>query len=292
MRRTDIASGAELDERPDVTIEDVARLANRCRRVLLEMIYRAGSGHVGSSLSCMDLVSVLRFDQMRWSPDRSRPGSDVFVLSKGHAVPAWYAALIVAGDLSPEWIGRLRRIDSPLQGHPDRTRCELVDVSTGALGQGLSVAIGRAVGKRLAGQDSHVYCLVGDGECQEGQVWEALMYAGARGLAGLTLLVDHNGSQNDGPVERVLPLGSLPAKLQAFGWQVQEVDGHEHHAIRAALGAARRSARPTALIAHTRKGHLGRDRLVLGGSHGGVLTLDEFRAATNYLDAVGVEAAS
>ena len=293
MRRTDIVSGpADLAERPDVTVEDIARLANRCRQVLLEMIYRAGSGHVGSSLSCMDLVSVLRFDQMRWSADRSRTESDVFVLSKGHAVPAWYAALIVAGDLSPEWIGRLRRIDSPLQGHPDRTRCELVDVSTGALGQGLSVAIGRAVAKRLKGQDSHVYCLVGDGECQEGQVWEALMYAGARGLANLTLLVDHNGSQNDGPVERVLPMGSLPAKLQAFGWQVQEVDGHQHHAIRAALGAARRSPRPTALIARTRKGHLGRDRLVLGGSHSGVLTLAEFQAATSYLDVVDVETAS
>ncbi|WP_232665911.1 transketolase [Pseudonocardia sp. TRM90224] len=290
MRPIDVAP--ELDERRDMTVEDIARLANRCRQVLLEMIYRAGSGHVGSSLSCIDLLSALRFDQMRWAAGRSRTGSDVFVLSKGHAVPAWYAALIVAGDLSPEWIGRLRRIDSPLQGHPDRTRCELVDVSTGALGQGLSVAIGRAVAKRLKGEDSHVYCLVGDGECQEGQVWEALMHAGARGLPGVTLLVDHNGSQNDGPVEHVLPSGSLPAKLQAFGWQVQEIDGHEHHAIRAALGAARRSPRPTALIAHTRKGHLGGDRVVLGGSHSGVLTREEFHAATDYLDAVAVEAAS
>ena len=208
------------------------------------MIYRAGSGHAGSSLSCVDIISVLKFDQMRCPAGSPSSDRDVFVLSKGHAAPAWYAALIVGGDLPASEAGTLRAIDSRLQGHPDRTRLDLVDVSSGALGQGLSMALGRARGKRLKGQDSVVYCLLGDGECQEGQVWEALLYAGAHRVSNLVAIIDYNNSQSDGELDGVLPLQPLPDKLAAFGWHVQEVDGHSHRDLREAVRAARRDTAP------------------------------------------------
>ncbi|GAA4619900.1 transketolase [Actinoallomurus vinaceus] len=259
----------------------IARLATRCRLVLLEMIHRAGSGHAGSSLSCVDIISVLKFDQMEWTPDPS--AGDVFVLSKGHAAPAWYAALIVDGDLPAEDVGTLRALDSRLQGHPDRTRLDLVDVSTGALGQGLSVAVGRALGKRLHGRDATVYCLLGDGECQEGQVWEAFLYAGAHQVPGLVAIIDHNGSQSDGAVDDILPLRPLPDKLRAFGWQVDEVDGHDHGALRDAF-RRRAPDGPSAIIAHTRKGRLGPGRVLLNGSHGDLPSAAEYAAAVDFLE--------
>ncbi len=257
----------------------LARLATRCRLVLLEMIHRAGSGHAGSSLSCMDIIGVLRFDLL----DRS--AGDVFVLSKGHAAPAWYAALVVDGDLPAGEVGTLRRLDSRLQGHPDRTRLGLVDVSTGALGQGLSVAVGRALARRLRGRDSTVYCLLGDGECQEGQVWEALLYAGAHQVPGLVAIIDHNGSQSDGALDDILPLRPLPAKLRAFGWQVSEVDGHDHGALRDALRRCD-PARPAAVIAGTRKGRLGPGRVLLDGSHSDLPSAAEYAAAVGYLESL------
>jgi transketolase len=270
---------ADPAERADVA--RIARLATRCRLVLLEMIHRAGSGHAGSSLSCMDIVSVLKFDQMVWSADRSV--GDVFVLSKGHAAPAWYAALIIDGDLPAEEIGTLRALDSRLQGHPDRTRLRLVDVSTGALGQGLSVAVGRALARRLHGRDSTVYCLLGDGECQEGQVWEAFLYAGAHRVSGLVAIIDHNGSQSDGAVDDILPLCPLPDKLRAFGWHVDEVDGHDHAELRDAL-RRRKPDRPSAIIAHTRKGRLGPGRVLLDGSHSDLPSAAEYAAAVVFLE--------
>jgi transketolase len=263
----------------DAGVARLARLATRCRLVLLEMIHRAGSGHAGSSLSCMDIIGVLGFDLL----DRS--AGDVFVLSKGHAAPAWYAALVVGGDLPAGEVGTLRRLDSRLQGHPDRTRLGLVDVSTGALGQGLSVAVGRALARRLRGLDSTVYCLLGDGECQEGQVWEALLYAGAHQVPGLVAIIDHNGSQSDGAVDDILPLRPLPAKLRAFGWQVSEVDGHDHGALRDVL-RRRDPARPAAIIARTRKGRLGPGRLLLDGSHSDLPSPAEYAAAVGYLESL------
>jgi transketolase len=259
----------------------IARLATRCRLVLLEMIHRAGSGHAGSSLSCADIISVLKFDQMAWSTDRST--GDVFVLSKGHAAPAWYAALMVDGDLPAQEVGTLRALDSRLQGHPDRIRLGLVDVSTGALGQGLSVAVGRALARRLHGRDSTVYCLLGDGECQEGQVWEAFLYAGAHRVPGLVAIIDHNGSQSDGAVGDILPLCPLPDKLRAFGWHVDEVDGHDHAELRDAL-RRREPGRPLAIIAHTRKGRLGPGRILLDGSHSDLPSAAEYAAAVDYLE--------
>jgi transketolase len=265
-------------------LDRIGKLANHSRRVLLEMIHNAGSGHLGSSLSCMDIISVLKFDQMDWEAGRPRTDSDVFVLSKGHAVPAWYAALIVDGDLEAASAGTLRTIDSPLQGHPDRERFHLVDVSTGALGQGLSVALGRAQAKRLKGQDAMVYCIVGDGESQEGQIWEALLYAGVRNVSNLVLFVDYNKSQNDGALDDILPLHPLTEKLKSFLWHVQEIDGHSHLAIRDAIINARaNSAQPSVIVAHTRKGYLGRDRILLNGQHSGSLTDEELDSAVDYV---------
>jgi transketolase len=266
------------------TLNRIGELANRCRQVLLEMIYLADSGHVGSSLSCVDILSVLKFDQMDWEAMRSRVDSDVFVLSKGHAVPAWYAALIVSGELDRACVSTLRTLDSELQGHPDRNRCDLVDVSTGALGQGLSIGVGRAEAKRLKGQNSYVYCVVGDGEIQEGQVWEALMYAGVRHVSNLVLFVDYNRSQNDGALDEIMSLHPLSEKIESFRWHVQEVDGHSHAALRDAVIAAKNNGtQPSAIIAYTRKGYLGRDRVLLNGAHGGSLTLEEFEQAIEFL---------
>jgi transketolase len=267
----------------DADLARIAALATRCRLVLLDMIQRAGSGHPGSSLSCVDIISVLRFDVLHWVADRS--GGDVFVLSKGHAAPAWYAALVVAGDLPADEAATLRALDSRLQGHPDRTRLPLVDASTGALGQGLSMAAGRALGRRRKGQDGTVYCLLGDGECQEGQVWEAFGYAGARRLTNLVAIVDHNGSQSDGPVAEVLPLGPVADKLRAFGWDVREVDGHDHDAVRSAL-RRRDPGRPRVLVAHTRKGWLGRGRVLLGGSHSDLPSPAEYARVVAFLKAL------
>lgn len=267
-------------------VNRIARLATRCRLVLLDMICRAGSGHAGSSLSCVDIISVLRFDQMHWTAGLASTERDVFVLSKGHAVPAWYAALIVGGDLPPSEVGTLRAIDSRLQGHPDRTRLDLVDASSGALGQGLSMALGRALGKRLKGQDTIVYCLLGDGECQEGQVWEALMHAGAHRVANLVAIIDHNNSQSDGELDSILPLHPLPAKLDAFGCHVQEVNGHAHADLREAVRAARQEqSRPSVIIAHTRKGWLGGGRILLDGSHSAVPSAAEYAQAAAFLNA-------
>jgi transketolase len=264
--------------RSRLDLAELTRLADRCRQVTIEMIHLAGSGHLGSSLSCVDILTVLAFDQL----DR-RPGGDVFVLSKGHAVPAWYAALIVAGDLDAAAVTTLRTLDSRLQGHPDRSRLDLVEVSTGALGQGLSVALGRAEARRLRRQDSTVYCLAGDGELQEGQVWEAAMYAGARGLGNVVLVVDANGSQNDGPITLPLEPGPVFASL---GWHVSEVDGHAVADLRQALDAARQTPdRPSVVVARTVKGRLGPGRVLLNGAHSGVLTAEEFDLATEHLRA-------
>ena len=258
----------------------------RARQLLLEMIQRADSGHIGSSLSCVDIISVLKFGEMDWIAGRDRCNSDVFVLSKGHAAPAWYAVLMVSGELSMEYLGSLRKIDSPLQGHPDRIRNSLVDVSTGGLGQGLSVAIGRACAKKMKGQRSYVYCLIGDGECQEGQIWEAVMFAGARGVSNLIAFIDCNQSQSDGPVQEVLDIGPLAPKLSAFGWHVQLVNGHCHQELHDAAQAARaETRRPSAIIARTRKGHVDATTVACQGKHSGSITSEEVQQFTELLEA-------
>lgn len=258
-----------------LSLADLEEVARQVRIRIVQMIHRAGSGHVASSLSCADLVTALRFAIMAWEGPADR---DRLILSKGHAAPAWYSALLVAGDVDPSLVESLRVIDSPFQGHPDRLRLEYVDASTGALGQGMSLALGRALAIRLTGVDRRVFAILGDGECQEGQVWEALGFGAAHQVDNVTVFLDHNKAQSDGPLDDVMPLGDITAKFAAFGWDVQRVDGHDMRALtQAATAADTARGRPSVVICDTEKGHLSDGEIALDGSHGA--TFDDATAA-------------
>ncbi|MGE0043492.1 MAG: transketolase C-terminal domain-containing protein [Vicinamibacterales bacterium] len=228
-----------------------ARLfADLCRLNALYMITRAGSGHIGSSFSCLDIVSWLYLHELR---DPASGASDVFYSSKGHDVPGLYSVLIALGRLPFDRIHTLRRLDG-LPGHPD-VSIPAIEANTGSLGMGISKAKGIALANRLHGRDGRTYVLTGDGELQEGQFWESLVSAANHGLSGITAIVDHNKLQSDTFVARVSDLGDLEAKFASFGWHVARVDGHDPAAIEAALAGARADeARPSVIIADTVKG--------------------------------------
>ena len=237
---------------------ELERRANEMRSDIVRMIAEAGSGHPGGSLSCADILAALYFGGVL-DHDPERPDweeRDRFILAKGHAAPALYAALAQAGYIPREELATLRKLGSRLQGHPDSNQVPGVEVSTGSLGQGLSIAAGAAAGLRLDGAPQTVFALLGDGECQEGQVWEAAMFAAHRKLDNLVAIVDRNGLQIDGRTCDVCDPGDLGAKFAAFGWDVDEVDGHDLDALVAVLGAAKagRDGRPHAVIARTVKG--------------------------------------
>ncbi len=234
-------------------LEDKARLI---RIAILKMLTLAGSGHTGGSLSAADIVTALYFYKMRYNPkDPLWRERDRFILSKGHAAPLLYSVLSMAGYFDPELLKTLRKIGSPLQGHPNSKSLPGIEISTGSLGQGLSIANGIALGLRLDGIDSRVYCLLGDGELQEGQIWEAAMTAAHYHLDNLCAVVDNNGLQIDGPVKEVMRIDPLPQKWDAFGWHVIEIDGHNMEEIVNALDKAETIKRkPTLIIAHTVKG--------------------------------------
>ena len=237
---------------------ELERRANEMRRDIVSMIAEAGSGHPGGSLSCADILAALYFGGVL-EHDPLNPqweGRDRFILAKGHAAPALYAVLAQAGYFPREELATLRKLGSRLQGHPDSNQVPGVEVSTGSLGQGLSVAAGAAAGLKLDGAPQTVFALLGDGECQEGQVWEAAMFAAHRKLDNLVAIVDRNGLQIDGRTCDVCDPGDLGAKFAAFGWDVDEVDGHDLDALVAVLGAAKagRDGRPHAVIARTVKG--------------------------------------
>lgn len=270
---------------------DQARIADaaaRMRTGIIEMISAAGSGHPGGSLSAADIVATLYFGMMRHDPARpGDPARDRFVLSKGHAAPVLYAALAEAGYFGREHLGTLRTLGSMLQGHPDSTKTPGVEVSTGSLGQGLSIACGIALGLRGDSRDDRtVYCLLGDGECQEGQVWEAAMFAAHYGLGNLVAIVDHNGLQIDGACSEVMCLGEIARKFAAFGWSVSECDGHDIDALATALTSARSdTARPGAVIARTVKGKGVSFMEGDAGWHGKAPTAEETRAVLAELSA-------
>jgi len=234
-------------------LEETAR---RVRRHIVAMVGRAGSGHPGGSLSAADILTVLYFRVLRLDPARPDwPDRDRFVLSKGHAAPALYAVLAERGFFPVEELGTLRRLGSRLQGHPDMKSTPGVEASTGSLGQGLSFAVGLALGGRLDGASWRVYALLGDGEVQEGQIWEAAMAAAHYRLDNLTAILDYNGLQIDGPVEKVMGIAPVADKWRAFGWHVLEVDGHDLPALVHALEEARATrGRPTIIVARTVKG--------------------------------------
>jgi len=232
--------------------------AARMRMDIVEMIAAAGSGHPGGSLSAADVVATLYFgDVLRHDPGNPDwPERDRFILSKGHAAPVLYAALAQAGYFGRDHLATLRKLGSMLQGHPDSKKTPGIEVSTGSLGQGLSVASGLAAGLRSNPDDDRaVFCLLGDGELQEGQVWEAAMFASHHGLGNLVAIVDDNGLQIDGACTEVMCLGAIAAKFSAFGWRATECDGHDVEAIRSALLDARAySEGPSVVVAHTVKG--------------------------------------
>ena len=237
---------------------ELERRANEMRVDIVRMIAEAGSGHPGGSLSCTDILAALYFSGVL-EHDPANPGwegRDRFILAKGHAAPALYAVLAQAGYFPREELLTLRKLGTRLQGHPDSNQLPGVEVSTGSLGQGLSIAAGAAAGFKLDGGPQAVFALLGDGECQEGQVWEAAMFAAHRGLDNLVAVVDRNGLQIDGCTADVCDPGDLGAKFAAFGWDVEEVDGHDPDALVAVLGAAKagRGGRPHAVIARTVKG--------------------------------------
>ena len=236
--------------------KNLKAIANQLRIDMIEALAAAGSGHPGGSLSCADILTVLYFDKMRVDPDNpADPDRDRLVLSKGHAAPALYAALAERGFFPREELVTLRKLDSRLQGHPNMADTPGVDMSTGSLGQGLSVANGMALAGRLDGRDYWVYCVMGDGEIQEGQVWEAAMSAAHYGLDHVIGFVDHNGLQIDGSNDEVMGVMPIAEKFEAFGWDVVTVDGHDLEAISAAVDRAKGVAgRPHAIVCETVKG--------------------------------------
>jgi transketolase len=240
----------------DQTVQDLAETARHLRVDILKMLNLARSGHTGGSLSAIDVLTVLYFHQMRHDP--GHPGwedRDRFVLSKGHAAPALYACLARAGYFPRDDLKTLRRLGSHLQGHPDMNKTPGVEVCTGSLGQGFSQAVGLALAQRLSGRAARVFTLLGDGELQEGQIWEAAMAAAHYRLDTLCAIIDWNGLQIDGEVAKVMNVNPIGPKFLAFNWQVLEVDGHDIRAIAQAFEAARQTTgRPTAIIARTVKG--------------------------------------
>ncbi|MBR3690328.1 MAG: transketolase [Eggerthellaceae bacterium] len=236
----------------------LAAKANDIRIDIVRMIAEAGSGHPGGSLSCTDILTALYYGGvMKHDPaDPKMADRDWFFLCKGHAAPALYAVLAHAGYFPTEELMSLRKLGTRLQGHPDSSMVPGVEVSTGSLGQGLSIAAGVAAGLKLDGQDSAVFAVLGDGECEEGQVWEAAMFAAHRKLDNVVAIVDNNGLQIDGKITDVCNPEDLGAKFEAFGWTVDQVDGHDIEALIELLGKlkAQRDGKPHAVIAKTVKG--------------------------------------
>ncbi len=273
----------------DEVIAGLEARARAIRRHIVSMLAEAGSGHPGGSLSAVEIITALYFKVMRLDP--RNPGweeRDRFVLSKGHAAPALYAALAERGFFPPAELARLRKLNSILQGHPDRKKTPGVEVSTGSLGQGLSMANGMALAARLDGKDWRVYVLVGDGESQEGQVWEAAMAAAHYRLDNLTAFLDHNGLQIDGPVTEVLSPEPLADKWRAFGWHVRSINGHDFRQILAAVEEAQGvKGRPTMIIAETVKG---KGISFMEGEvdwHGKAPTREQMTAALQELEGLG-----
>ncbi|MFZ2087160.1 MAG: transketolase [Desulfobaccales bacterium] len=231
-------------------------ISRQIRLDIVEMLYQAGSGHVGGSLSATDALVALFFSHMHLEPGNAcYPERDYFVLSKGHAAPVLYAILARLGYFPREELSSLRQFGSRLQGHPDSKCTPGVEVSTGSLGQGLSVANGLALALRLNHSKQRVYVLLGDGEIQEGQIWEAAMTASHYSLDNLTAILDRNRLQIDGHTKEVMSVEPLAAKWQAFGWHTLEVDGHSIPEVLAALQACNETkGRPGIIIAHTTKG--------------------------------------
>lgn len=241
------------------TLEKLQSKVTDFRRDILLMLYEAKSGHPGGSLSAIDVITYLFLETMKYDPrNPSMPDRDRFVLSKGHAAPALYAVLANVGFFSPKLLKTLRKLGSPLQGHPDSRKLPGVESSTGSLGQGFSIASGMAMaGKLLDKMDYNIFAMVGDGEIQEGQVWETAMSSAHYKLDNLCLFIDHNGLQIDGLVDDVMNVRPIGKKFEAFGWKVMEIDGNDFEEIEKAVEffkSNKGSGVPTAIVSNTIKG--------------------------------------
>ena len=255
--RPEAKFGGRIVRSTDTTaIEMVEEKARSIREKIITMLGQAGSGHTGGSLSAADLVACLYFWEMQVDPQQPDwSDRDRFVLSKGHAAPVLYAALAEKGYFPAELLDTLRQLGSPLQGHPDMRKLAGVEASTGSLGQGVSWAVGMALAARLDNKSRRIYTLLGDGEIEEGMVWEATMAAAHYKLDNLVLIIDYNGLQIDGPISQVMSPEPIAEKFRAFGCHVIEIDGHDVGQIMAAFNEARQvKGKPTAIVARTIKG--------------------------------------
>jgi len=238
------------------SIDELKVMAQIIRRDIITMIHTAQAGHPGGSLSAADIVTALYFRIMRLDPANPQwPDRDRFILSKGHACPVWYAALAERGFFDKAHLATLRKLDSILQGHADMKKTPGIDMTVGSLGQGICAGLGMALAGKLHGKDYHVYVMIGDGESQEGSVWEAAMAAPRWKLDNLTVIVDNNGIQNDTFTDDIMPVEPLADKWRAFRWNVIEIDGHKMEEIVPALESVKTiKGVPTVIIAKTVKG--------------------------------------
>ena len=262
---------------PKLTVQELKGLSPKIRANILRLIHDAKSGHPGGSLSSVEIMLSLYFNVMNRDPDD--PGRDRFILSKGHGAPLLYSVLMEAGYI-PQSTDNLRMYGSILQGHPDAMKTEGVEISSGSLGNGLAVAAGVAAAAKIDGKKTRVYCLLGDGECDEGLVWEAAMMAPHRKLDNLTAIVDRNMLQIDGCTEDVVCLEPFADKWRAFNWEVIEVDGHSYDELLAAFKKADKSVDvPTMIIANTVKGKGVSFMENVAGFHGKAPTTEELHIA-------------
>ena len=275
-----------------MTNQELAKVANEVRKGVVTGVHAAKSGHLGGSLGAADIMTYLYFEEMDVDPaDSHRADRDRFVLSKGHCAPALYAVLAERGFFGKEELETLRHIGSRLQGHPNMNDTPGVDMSTGSLGQGISAAVGMALAAKHWGDSYRVYTLLGDGECEEGQVWEAAMFAGNHALDNLVAVVDHNGLQIDGTIDEVNSAMPLADKFRAFKWHVIELtDGNDMEQIATAFAEARKvSGSPVAIIAETVKGKGVSFMENQVGWHGKAPNDEQFEQAMAELTAAGEE---
>ncbi len=284
-----------------VVLKRLNALSGDVRLATIESIYHAGSGHGGTSLSIVDIVTALLFYKMNWDKylpqinnkkpeeqwrhwQNSKLNRDRFLLSKGHGVPAWYAALAVGGYIDKEELKTLRMLGSRLQGHPERKRFPFIDGSTGSLGQGQSVALGYALANKLHGRSEKVYCILGDGECNEGQVWESAMSAPKFNLDNLVLIIDFNKKQSEGTNEEVMNVEQLHYRWKVFHWHAQRIDGHDMGALLSALDECDKvKGKPHVIVIDTHKGYLGNGEVFMKGGHNPVIDKESFDKAVDFL---------
>ncbi len=270
-----------------ITKKELQRIANNVRIGIIEGVHSAKAGHPGGSLSCTDILTYLYFKEMNIDPmEPDMADRDRLVLSKGHAAPALYSVLANRGYFPTEELKTLRKTDSRLQGHPDMKHIPGVDMSSGSLGQGISAAVGMALSAKHFGNDFRVFTILGDGECEEGQVWEAAMFAANKGLNNLVAFVDFNNLQIDGSCDEVNSPTPIDKKFEAFNWNVTVIDGHDFDAIEGALALARQSDKPFCIVAKTVKGKGVSYMENNVGWHGKAPSDDEYEVAIAELNAI------